>query len=142
MNPTLMRMAEAMNRHDPRGMAAELTADYRSEQPIHPNRGFGGREQVVENWTAIFEHVPDMAVELLREDTVGTTAWSEWWFHGHTADGSRYELRGVIVAELGEDGRIEAQRLYVEPVEFDGADIRGAVRELVADRAAPITSAR
>jgi hypothetical protein len=141
MNPTLTRMVEAMNRHDPRGMAANLTPDYRSEQPIHPNRGFGGNAQVVENWTAIFDHVPDMVVEMLREDTVGTTSWSEWWFHGHGPDGSPYELRGVIIARLGDDGLIESQRLYVEPVEFHGPDIRGAVRELVADRASSVSSA-
>ncbi|MCU1616026.1 MAG: hypothetical protein JWO98_3566 [Frankiales bacterium] len=42
MNPTIGRLAEAVNRHDPEGMAAQMAPDYRSEQPAHPNRGFGG----------------------------------------------------------------------------------------------------
>jgi SnoaL-like domain len=133
MNPTVMRMAEAINRHDPEGMAAQMAPDYRSEQPIHPNRRFGGNRQVVENWTAILGAVPDLVVDVLRESTDGSTSWSEWWMHGHKPDGTPHELRGVIIAGLGEDGLIQWQRLYVEPVEEGGADIRASVRETVRD---------
>jgi hypothetical protein len=38
-------------------------------------------------------------------------------------------MRGVIVAGI-ENGLIQWQRLYVEPVEQDGGDIEDAVREL------------
>jgi hypothetical protein len=44
-----------MNHHDARAVAAFFADDYRSEQPLHPNRGFGGSEQVLANWTSVFE---------------------------------------------------------------------------------------
>jgi hypothetical protein len=137
MNPTIARLVDAMNRHDPGGMAATMAPDYRSEQPAHPNRAFTGNAQVVENWTAMFAAVPDIVADVLREDTVGTTSWSECWWHGHRPDGTAYELRGVIVAELREDGLIQAQRLYVELVEGDGPAIAETVRDLVEAATSP-----
>ena len=131
MNPTIGRLAEAVNRHDPEGMAAQMAPDYRSEQPAHPNRGFGGTGQVIENWTAMFGAVPDMVAEVVGECTDGTTSSSEWWWHGHRPDGTAYAMRGVIVCGLREDGLIQWARLYVEPVEEGGAAIREAVRQLV-----------
>jgi hypothetical protein len=44
MNDTIARLRDAMNAHDLDAMAALFAPDYRSEQPLHPNRGFGGRE--------------------------------------------------------------------------------------------------
>jgi hypothetical protein len=130
MTPTISSLAEAMQRHDPQGMAALMAPDYRSEQPMHPDRGFGGTAQVIENWTAMFGAAPDMVVELVGETCEGATSSAEWWWHGHRPDGSPFEMRGVIVSGLREDGLIQWSRLYVEPVEQNGPDIRGAVREL------------
>jgi ketosteroid isomerase-like protein len=130
MTATITRLAEAMQRHDPHGMAALMAPDYRSEQPVHPNRGFGGTAQVVENWTAMFGAAPDLVVELLGETCEGATSSSEWRWHGHHHDGSPFEMRGMIVTGLREDGLIQWARLYMEPVEEGGADIPGAVRQL------------
>jgi hypothetical protein len=44
----LERLHRAMNEHDVEGFLANVDADYRSEQPAHPERAFGGREQVRE----------------------------------------------------------------------------------------------
>jgi hypothetical protein len=44
------RMHNAMNQHDLESFLACFDPGYRSEQPAHPNRGFGGREQVEKNF--------------------------------------------------------------------------------------------
>ena len=132
MHDTITRLAEAMNRHDPEGMAACLATDYRSQQPMHPNRGFGGSAQVVENWTAMFGAVPDMVAELVTELNDGTTSFSEWRWHGHRLDGSPYAVRGVILNGLRDDGLIQWARLYAEPVEEGGANIVEATQAMVA----------
>ena len=130
MNATIERLRDAMNRHDPAGMAACMATDYRSEQPAHPNRAFVGNQQVAANWTEMFRGVPDMAVEVLTEATEGTTSLSEWAWHGHHTDGSDFEMRGVMVNGIGDDGLIHWARLYFEPVEQDSAAIEEVVRQL------------
>ncbi len=52
------RLHSAMNQHDLEAFLACFDRDYQSEQPAHPNRGFGGREQVEKNWRALFEGFP------------------------------------------------------------------------------------
>jgi SnoaL-like domain len=59
------RLRRAMNAHDLEAHVACFHPDYRSEQPAHPNRGFGGREQVEKNWTSIYGTIPDFHAELL-----------------------------------------------------------------------------
>ena len=61
----LERMHRAVNQHDLEAFVACFHPEYRSEQPVHPNRGFGGREQVRTNWKALFEGIPDFHAELL-----------------------------------------------------------------------------
>ena len=104
--------------------------EYRSFQPVHPGRGFGGRDQVRRNRRAIFTGVPDFSAELLAEATEGSTCFPEWAWHGHHADGSALEMRGVIVMELDADGLIHEGRLYVEPVEQQPETIDEAVRKM------------
>ncbi len=130
MNQTLERLRDAVNRHDPEAMAELFAPDYRSEQPAHPNRGFGGHAQVAANWREMFRGVPDLTAELLDEATAGTTTWSEWAWHGHHTDGTPFEMRGVTIMDLDQDGRIARARLYMEPVERDGAAIEEAVQQL------------
>ena len=117
MNATVARLHQAMNEHDLERFVAQFAPDYRSRQPAHPGRGFGGRDQVRKNWSAIFAGVPDFSAELVADATDGGTCWSEWAWHGHHADGSALEMRGVIVMELSAEGLIQEGRLYVEPVE-------------------------
>jgi ketosteroid isomerase-like protein len=130
MNPTIARMAEAMNRHDAHAMAACFAPDYLSEQPVHPNRTFTGNQQVEKNWTGMFAGVPDMVITVVTEDTVGDRTWSEWRWDGHHLDGSEFAVRGVIIAGLRDDGLIQWMRLYVEPVEKDSAEIEAVVQQL------------
>ena len=135
MHPTLSRLVDAVNRHDPETMAACFAPEYRSEQPAHPGRGFGGQDQVAANWRAMFAGVPDLAAEVVAETSDGSTTWVEMAWHGHHADGTVFEMRGVTLLGLRDDGLIAWGRLYMEPVEQDGAAIHDAVRSLAGPAA-------
>ncbi|WP_459985612.1 nuclear transport factor 2 family protein [Nocardioides sp. AN3] len=129
MATTLERLRDAMNAHDPQGMASLMAVDYRSAQPIHPNRGFGGSSQVFENWSAVFEGVPDFNAELVASTVDGDVEWGEWDWRGHHLDGSTFAMRGVTVFVV-RDGLVSEGRLYMEPVEEGGGDIADAVQQL------------
>lgn len=123
------RLRDAMNEHDLAALLACFDPDYRSEQPAHPSRGFGGREQVEKNWSALFEGIPDFHAELLATATEGDTLWSEWHWVGTRVSEAPLEMRGVTLLEI-RDGRIVSGRLYMEEVEKAGADIDEAVRRM------------
>ena len=123
------RLHHAMNRHDLEAFVACFDRDYRSEQPVHPARGFGGREQVEKNWSALFEGVPDFRAELLSTATEGDTLWSESHWTGSRANEAPLDVRGVTIFGI-ENGRIVSGRLYLEEVEQAGQDIDETVRRL------------
>ena len=128
--PTMVRrLAEAWNAHDARRVAALFAPDYRSAQPVHPSRGFGGSAQVLENWTAVFEGVPDFVAELVDLSITGATERGEWYWHGRHPDGSAFAMRGVTILNL-HDELISDARLYMEPVDQAEEGIGAAVREL------------
>jgi ketosteroid isomerase-like protein len=129
----VMRLHAAMNAHDVESFVACFAEDYDSAQPAHPDRDFRGREQVRANWSAVFGGVPDFRAELIRVHAVGDTAWTEWRWEGTQSDGERLEMAGVIVFGVRED-LIAWARLYVEPVEQQGAGIEAAVRDMTAER--------
>jgi hypothetical protein len=126
------RINAAMNARDIDAFVACFAEDYDSAQPAHPDRAFGGREQVRTNWSAIFASVPDFCSELVRADAAGEVEWTEWRWRGTQADGSRLDMAGVIVFGV-RDERVAWARLYVEPVEQAGAGIDAAVREMAGD---------
>ena len=126
------RLNAAMNAHDIDAFVDCFDEDYDSSQPAHPDRAFRGREQVRENWSAIFEGVADFSSELVRSAATGDTEWSEWHWRGTQADGTPLDMAGVIVAGV-RDGRLSWARLYVEPVEQDGEGIEAAVRGMSGD---------
>jgi hypothetical protein len=130
MNATMQKLREKMNAHDAAGMAALFAPDYRSEQPAHPNRGFGGHAQVEANWSQMFRGVPDVTAEIVSEVTVGATSWVEWIWRGHHTDGSPFEMRGTTIMGLTREGLVAEARLYMEPVERDGAAIEETVQQL------------
>ena len=130
MNPTVSRLRDAMNGHDAEAMASLFHPNYRSEQPLHPQRGFSGRDQVAANWSQLFAGVPDMECGVVKESTDGSTSWSEWVWRGSHLDGSPFLMKGVIVMGVDGDGLIAWARLYMEPVERGGAAIDEAVRRL------------
>lgn len=126
------RLGAAMNARDIEAFVACFDEEYESEQPVHPDRAFRGRDQVRSNWSAIFEGVPDFTAELIATSVEGDTEWSEWRWRGTQADGTPLDMAGVIVGGV-RDGRLRWARLYVEPVEQGGAGIDAAVRDISGD---------
>ena len=123
------RLRDAMNGHDLEAFLDCFNEDYRSEQPVHPGRGFGGRDQVRANWAAIFSDVDDFAAELISHGQDQGREWSEWRWAGTRQDGSSLDMAGVI--SLGvRDGRIAWGRLYVEPVQAAEETIDEAVQRM------------
>jgi ketosteroid isomerase-like protein len=129
MTLILEQIRDAVNSHDASRLAALFAADYQSSQPAHPNRGFGGSQQVLANWSLMFDGVPDVTAELLAWSVDGNIEWGEWDWSGTHRDGSRFSMRGVTIWMV-RDGLIAAGRLYMEPTEFGGSDIETTVHEL------------
>jgi ketosteroid isomerase-like protein len=126
------RLDTALNAHDLDAFLDCFGEDYESEQPVHPERGFGGREQVRSNWSAIFAGVPDFHADLLRASADRDTEWSEWRWRGTRSDGAPLDMAGVMVCGVRDD-RIRWARLYIEPVEAGGARIDEVVERMVGD---------
>ena len=126
------RLDAALNAHDIEALLDCFAEDYDSVQPAHPDRAFSGRDQVRENWSAVFAGVPDFRSELVRTCHDGDTVWSEWHWQGTQAGGAPLEMAGVIVMGV-RDARIAWARLYVESVERAGAGIDAAVQQMTGD---------
>src|SRR3954454_11038702 len=97
MATMLERLQDAANGHDPQRLSSLFAEDYRSVQPLHPSRGFGGSAQVLENWSSVFEGVPDFSSELVASAEKADTEWAEWDWRGHHLDGSPFAMRGVTI---------------------------------------------
>jgi hypothetical protein len=124
----LERLRDAQNDHDLDAFVACFDPDYRSEQPVHPDRAFVGSEQARSNWAEIFAGVPDFQAELLRSANQGDTGWAEWHWHGTRTDGTRLDMRGVTIFGVRDD-RVVWGRLYLEDVE-GGQGIDQAVQHM------------
>jgi ketosteroid isomerase-like protein len=129
MTTMLERIRDATNSHDARRLASLFAEDYQSTQPAHPSRAFEGGAQVLENWSSVFDGVPDFRSELVASSADGEIEWGEWYWHGHHVDGSPFAMGGVTIFVV-RDGLVAAGRLYMEPVETDGEDIDAAVQDL------------
>ena len=125
----LKRLRDAQNRHDLDSFVDCFDPGYRSDQPVHPDRAFTGREQVRRNWAAVFDGVPDFQAELLGSAQAGDAHWAEWYWHGTRVDGTRLEMRGVTIFGIQHD-RIVWGRLYLEDVDRSGGNIDQAVRRM------------
>jgi ketosteroid isomerase-like protein len=122
-------MLSVLNAHDLDGFVSLFAPDYRSEQPAHPNRAFTGSDQVRENWSGVFSGIPDFRAELVLTTTTDDgVEISEWRWSGTHTDGGAFEMRGVTVLGI-ENERIAWGRLYMEPLEQNGADIDEMVQE-------------
>jgi hypothetical protein len=124
MSRVLERLPHALNRRDLDAMLECFDPDYRSEQPAHPNRGLGGKEQVRKNWSGMFEGFPDFQVELLRHGSDGDVVWSEWRWSATGLTRAGIILMGV------KQGRISWAPRYMEPVEEASQDIDEAMRTI------------
>ncbi|HEX2850403.1 MAG TPA: nuclear transport factor 2 family protein [Acidimicrobiales bacterium] len=125
------RLCRATNAHDLDALVACFATDYRNETPVHPERGFTGREQVRKNWEQIFAVVSDVHAEVLRCAVDGDTAWSEWEHRGTRPDGSPHVMRGVVIFGV-ENGLAAWARFYLEPVQEGGGDVDAFRRRLLS----------
>jgi ketosteroid isomerase-like protein len=121
------RVVAAQNAHDLEAMVACFAEDYRSEQPLFPDRTFRGREQVRANWSAVLSAVSDFRAETLACAVEGDTVFLEARWTGTRGDGPPLDMRGVLVFGVRDD-RIAWGRLYVDDVRHDTGDIDAAVR--------------
>lgn len=124
------RLARATNARDLDAIVDCFTTDYRNETPVHPSRGFVGRDQVRRNWQQILANVPDLHAAILRTAVSGNTVWSEWEMRGTRRDGAPHLMRGVIIFGI-RDGHAEWARFYLEPAQDTGEDANAAVQKLV-----------
>jgi ketosteroid isomerase-like protein len=129
MTDILESLLAATNSHDPQRVAALFAEDYRSSQPVHPGREFVGRPQVLENWTSVFEGVPDFFARLVAGSVDGDMAWGEWDWRGQHTDGTPFAMRGVTVLVL-RDGLIAEGHLYMDAVDETESTIGEAVEDL------------
>jgi hypothetical protein len=68
-------------------------------------RGFVGRSQVLANWSAVFDGVPDFTAELVAGSLDGDTEWAEWDRSGTYTSGTAFLMRGITILTL-RDGLI------------------------------------
>lgn len=132
------RLVRATNDHDVDAVAACFAEDYENQTPVHPARGFRGREQVRRNWEQIFAFVPDLTAEVVRFTVHDDAVWSEWEHRGTRRDGSPHLMRGVAIFGV-RDSTAAWARFYLEPVDEDGVGVDAAVRRHVgaAERGTP-----
>jgi ketosteroid isomerase-like protein len=126
------RVCEATNSHDIERVVDCFTEDYVNEAPVHPDRGFRGRDQVRRNWTQIFAAVPDIETEVLRSHQAGDTVWSEWEMRGTRTDGGRHLMRGVMIFTVAGE-RARRVRFYLETVEQHGGDADSALQRTLTE---------
>jgi ketosteroid isomerase-like protein len=126
----LERLLRATNDHDLDGVVECFADDYENQTPAHPARSFRGREQVRRNWEQIFTFVADLEARVVRRATEGATLWTEWEMSGTRRDGSRHEMRGVIIFGVHERRAVSA-RFYLEPVDAHAGSHDDAVRAQV-----------
>ena len=125
----MQRLLEATNGHDLEALVACFAPDYVNETPVHPVRGFEGREQVRRNWQQIFAGVPDLVAEA-RWIADDDRAWSEWEMRGTRLDGTPHLMRGVVIFDVA-GNQATLARFYLEPVEQAGPGIDEVVRRTV-----------
>ena len=125
------RLVAATNRHDLDAIVDCFDADYVNETPAHPLRGFRGRGQVRQNWTAILAGVPDVSVRVIASARDGDEVWAEWRMDGTRRDSARHAMAGVIIFSVAKD-RISSARFYLEPVETVTGDVSAAIGRAVS----------
>lgn len=132
----LQRLLAAINAHDLDALVSCFADGYVNETPAHPQRGFGGNDQVRRNWTQIFAGIPDIRASVPRSAAADDTLWTEWELSGTRADGGAFLLRGVVIFAVG-GAQITAARFYLEPVEDTSGDVAAHTRRVLGTHVGP-----
>ena len=134
MSAVIDRLVQAVNRHDVDGMVSCFTGDYVNETPVHPLRGFTGRDQVGVNWTQIFRGVPDIEAVVLDRAEHNDKVWTEWDMSGtRSEDGGRFLMRGIVIFTVRGDA-ISYARFYLEPAEVTSGDVNAHTQRVVTGK--------
>jgi ketosteroid isomerase-like protein len=131
------RLRVAVDTHDLEALGACFAPDYVNETPVHPARGFRGRDQVLRNWAQIFAALPDVTARVVRLAVQAGTAWSEWELSGTRSDGSPQTMAGVTIFGVVDDVAQWA-RFYLEPVDLDASGVDAAIRQAMASNPSPV----
>lgn len=126
----IAQLRRAWNTHDLAALAACYHPDYRSEHPLHPERGLTGIADLERSWAALFEAIPGFQAELLRWAAHGDTVWTEWRWSGDSRAGSALQGGGVMVFGLAEE-HIAWMRAYTEMVPVAGPDWESVLAEVL-----------
>lgn len=124
LNPRLVieRLQRAMNQQSVEAFVECFDPLYHTEQPLHPDRGYRGREKLRKEWTETFGRLHEFHAKLLRTAVDHDTVWAEWHWSGTRADKIRVDMLGVIIFGVREN-RIVWARAYMEPLQKPGAGI-------------------
>ncbi len=129
LNPRLVieRLQRAMNDRNVDAFVDCFDPLYHTEQPLHPDKGYRGREKVRQEWTETFKRCPDFRAEMVRSAVDHDTVWVEWRWVGTQRDKVRVEMLGVAIFGVREN-RITWARAYMEPLQKPGAGIEAVAR--------------
>jgi hypothetical protein len=131
VNPKLVieRVQKAMNVHDVDAFIACFDPPYYTEQPLHPDRAFRGRDRLLKEWSDTFRRIPNFKATLLRCSVDRDVVWAEWQYTGTEADKTKLDLRGVTIQSV-RDNRIVWGRMYMEPVQKPGGGIEAVTTQV------------
>lgn len=101
-----------MNSRDIEAMLENFTPDYRSEQPLQPDREFSGRAGIRQTWESRFNDFDEFHAEVRQCTVEGNRVWVEWHWRGIQVDEITFEAKGVTILEV-DDGRIRRGRSYM-----------------------------
>lgn len=113
------RLVDAVNRHDPEGIAALYVEDGISRD-VGRDMALMGRSQIRESMRVYFDAFPDLAWTPRRFSCDGNVAYLEWHgtmthtgpYHGVAPTGRQVEVDGCSVLVLGESGSIVSGHIY------------------------------
>ena len=99
LNPRLVieRLQRAMNDRNVDAFVDCFDPLYHTEQPLHPDKGYRGREKVRQEWTETFKRFPDFRAEMVRSAVDHDTVWVECRWVGTQRDKVRVEMLGVAM---------------------------------------------
>ena len=124
VNPRLVieRLQRAMNERNLEAFVDCFDPLYHTEQPLHPDKGYRGRERLRKEWAENFERLPDFRAKLLRTATEHDVVWAEWQWSGTRRDKVKVDMLGVIIFGVREN-RIIWARAYMELLQKPGVGI-------------------
>jgi len=124
LNPRLVieRLQRAMNEQSAEAFVECFDQLYHTEQPLHPDKGYRGRDKLRKVWAETFKRLPNFHAELIRTAVEHNVVWAEWHWSGTQRDKVKVDMLGVTIFGVREN-RITWSRAYMEPLQKPGGGI-------------------